>query len=375
MDSMLLGTERSSSDKTSVGYGLEADSSNDITLMWSNAQSRSIKIHLIEELRYGIDDGIDENIWLETGDIDNGYWKCTTSSLDLNDDNNVNPVRLFQHHVSMLTFEGWTAKQLTFVNDVLSAASSYNVASSSSKYAVGSGLRCITSALQRLSSVAFAFRQMSNQWASGGDEIYCWRLVRRSNPTLGEVRHFSEEVHDFLYALEEISSAQSPGKYSCTVLCRHFASSSSSAKKNLTKDILQLYYGILLLFILRAILKEIYNLPQWGFQSSERQTALNRDFNKGWASGVYQPMSYALGVSEMSFSRYLHALENDDAGLLRAHCKKAARLVPVSTEAFILEHVAYFFELFYPPSETDMATELSRRAEMASAQLVELQMG
>ena len=151
-----------------------------------------------------------------------------------------------------------------------------------------------------------------------------------------------------------------------------------SANEEFAVEILQLYYGILILFVVRATLKVMFNYSPRDFHPSIQQIVQDSNFERGWASRLYQPMSYALGASELSFGRYLRLLKAEPALChfthLQVHCEAAARLLPVPMEAFILEHVSYFFNIFYPSPEVDIGVELGHRAKLASAQLAELPM-
>jgi len=153
---------------------------------------------------------------------------------------------------------------------------------------------------------------------------------------------------------------------------------SQSANKELAVEIVQLYYGLLLLFVVRLTLKAIFSYSRHGFQPSTRQYSQDHDFEQGWASVVYQPMSYALGASDMSFDIYLRALKGEpalhDFPHLQRHCEAAASLLPAPRHGSILEHVQYFFALFYPTPEIDADIEISRKSVLASAQLAELPM-
>ena len=149
------------------------------------------------------------------------------------------------------------------------------------------------------------------------------------------------------------------------------------ASKAIARD-LQFYYGILILFIIRVSQKTICNYSKADFHASSLQTSQDQNFRIGLNCPLYQPMLYALGASEMTFGKYLNMLRIrpalTDLPHLHEHYETAAHLLPVSIDAFILEHITTFFSEAYPAQNDDGLTEFRRRALNASAQLVTLPM-
>ena len=133
-------------------------------------------------------------------------------------------------------------------------------------------------------------------------------------------------------------------------------------------DLLQIFYGTLILFITRASLKAIFSFSFGGnFRPSARQAMQDPTFDTGWNCPLYQPMLYALGCSEVSFERVLRCL---DQHLMYGHYKTAAHLFPVRLDALMIEHIAYFFEQFFPSSKDNMGPAMAH--EDISAQLAQL---
>lgn len=134
-------------------------------------------------------------------------------------------------------------------------------------------------------------------------------------------------------------------------------------------DLLQIFYGTLILFITRASLKAIFSFSFGGeFRPSARQAMQDPTFDTGWNCPLYQPMLYALGCSEVSFERVLRCL--DQQSEMYGHYKIAAHLFPVRLDAFMIEHIAYFLEQFFPSSKDNVGLAMAH--EDISAQLAQL---
>ena len=141
----------------------------------------------------------------------------------------------------------------------------------------------------------------------------------------------------------------------------------------ITKD-LQLFCGILILFIIRASLKATLNYSIADFHAATLQTSQDPTFENNLNCPLYHPILYALGGSKVTFGKYLSMLKIKDMFYLYEYYKTAARLMPVSMEATILEHVAYFFGQSTEAPNADGSADFRRRAIDASAQLVTLPM-
>lgn len=133
-------------------------------------------------------------------------------------------------------------------------------------------------------------------------------------------------------------------------------------------DFLQIFYGTLILSITRASLKAILYCFGGDFHPSARQAMQDPTFNRGWDCPLYQPMLCALGCSEVSFERILRGLRHDF--YMHDHCETAAHLFPVRLDAFLIEHIAFFFEQFFPSSKSNVASAMGH--EDISAQLAQL---
>ena len=134
-------------------------------------------------------------------------------------------------------------------------------------------------------------------------------------------------------------------------------------------DLLQIFYGTLILFITRASLKTISSYSFGGdFHPSARQAMQDPTFDRGWNCPLYQPMLYALGCSEVSFERILRVSHREPD--IHGDFEIAAHLFPVRLDAFIIEHIAYFFEQFFPSSKGN--AEMAMTHEDISAQLAQL---
>ena len=133
-------------------------------------------------------------------------------------------------------------------------------------------------------------------------------------------------------------------------------------------DLLQIFYGTLILFMTRASLKAIYNSFGGDFRPSAHQAMQDPTFDRGWNCPLYQPMLYTLGCSEVSFEKVLRALDRQCD--MYGHYETAAHLFPVRLDAFMIEHIAYFFEQFFPSSKDNVGLAMAH--EDISAQLAQL---
>ena len=168
-----------------------------------------------------------------------------------------------------------------------------------------------------------------------------------------EIKHFFSTLENIVFSpklLEAISSEQSN-----TIAVEHAA------------DLLQLFYGTLILFITRASFKAIFNCFGSNFHPSAQQAMQYPTFDRGWNCPLYQPMLYALGRSEVSFARVLRCLDRQSG--MYDHYQTAAHLFPVPLDAFMIEHIAYFFEQFCPSSKNKMGLAMAH--EDISAQLAQ----
>lgn len=140
-------------------------------------------------------------------------------------------------------------------------------------------------------------------------------------------------------------------------------------------DLLQIFYGTLMLSITRASLKAIFSFSFGGdFHSSAQQAMQDPTFDRSWNCPLYQPMLYALGCSEVSFARVLRCLDRQSG--MYHHYQTAAHLFPVPLDAFMIEHIAYFFEQFCPSSKNEVGLAMTHEDISALlAQLAALPMG
>ena len=130
-------------------------------------------------------------------------------------------------------------------------------------------------------------------------------------------------------------------------------------------DFLQIFYGTLILFITRASLKAIFHSFEGNLHPSNPQAMQDPTFNRGWNCPLYQPMLYALGCSEATFERFLRVLKHESE--LYDHYQIAAHHFPVSIDAFMIEHIQYFFEQFFPsPESNDRFAFSSQLAQLAA---------
>ena len=116
--------------------------------------------------------------------------------------------------------------------------------------------------------------------------------------------------------------------------------------------VLQNYYGIMILFVLRATLKATRKLLSGDFRIRGEWTKLDVTFSQGWNCDLYLPAKYELRSQEASFGNCLRALKGRESTkrieALQHHCRTAAELLPVSQDAPVLAHIRHFFDLFYP---------------------------
>ena len=227
------------------------------------------------------------------------------------------------------------------------------------KSVISQGLILLSSSL----SILIAVRNISARWdpyitanAPVADRqregvIICEQIP----PIKTELKEFLSSLNEQVFSpklLEAISLEQSD-----IITVEHAA------------DLLQIFYGILILFITRASLKAIFHSFEGDFHSSARQAMQDPTFDRGWNCPLYQPMLYALGCSEASFQRLLRVLKHGSD--MYNHYQTAAHLFPVGVDAFVIEHIQYFFEQFFPSSESNVALSFSAQL----AQLAALPMG
>ncbi len=182
-----------------------------------------------------------------------------------------------------------------------------------------------------------------------------------------QVPHIKSELKEFLSSLnEQVFSPKLLGAISS----EHF----DIVAVEHAADFLQIFYGTLILCITRASLKAISYSFGGDFHPSARQAMQDPTFNRGWNCPLYQPMLYALGCSEVSFERILRGLKHDSD--MYNHCETAAHLFPVRLDAFMIEHIAYFFEQFFPSSKDNVELAMGQWETSAQiAQLLVLPMG
>ena len=130
-------------------------------------------------------------------------------------------------------------------------------------------------------------------------------------------------------------------------------------------EVVQLYYGILILFVIRLTIKAIFNFTRDSIWPNPDQTAQDSEFYRGLVSPLYHPMLHALVASKMSFARSIQLMDaepsirHDDD--LRMQCEEAATLLPLSKEAKIFEHVNYFFEQMYESPDLNSQDFIQQR--------------
>ena len=211
--------------------------------------------------------------------------------------------------------------------------------------------------------------------ASGRVKQLTCEVVHESLP------NFKAEFRSFLSALQmravSTSGLFTDGDITSESLFFSQLQNSNLMREGITKD-LQLFYGILILFIIRASLKALLNYSIAGFHAATLQASQDPTFKNNLNCPLYHPILYALGGSRVTFGKYLSMLMTNaalkDSFYLYEHYETAARLMSVSIEAPILEHVAYFFDQFTEAPSADGSAGFRRRAIDASAQLFTLPM-
>ena len=177
-----------------------------------------------------------------------------------------------------------------------------------------------------------------------------------------QIPDIKTELKDFLSALNELL-------FSPTFLEAITSEQPDVMTDEHAGDLLHIFYSTLILFITRASLKAIFSFTFGGdFRPSARRAMQDPTFDTGWNCPLYQPMLYALGCSEVSFERVLQWL--DPRSDLYEHYEIAARLFPVRSDALMIEHIAYFFEQFFPSSKDNVGPAMAH--EDISAQLAQL---
>ncbi|KAL2042590.1 hypothetical protein N7G274_004349 [Stereocaulon virgatum] len=264
------------------------------------------------------------------------------------------------------------------VEQILSAAALFESATEDIGSVVGHGLRCLSSTLRVLDVIqtilqAVGHDEIQEKNAFGRVKQWTCNVVHESLPK------FKAELRSFLSALQTRAVSTSRLFTDGDIILESllFPENSDLVREGITKD-LQLFYGILILFIIRAGLKTLLNHSIADFHADTLQTSQDPTFEKNLNCPLYHPILYALGGSKMTFGKYLSMLKTKaalkDSYYLYEHYETAARLMPVSIEAPILEHVAYFLDQPTEAPCADGSAEFRRRAIDASAQLVTLPM-
>ncbi|KAK0507245.1 hypothetical protein JMJ35_010283 [Cladonia borealis] len=212
---------------------------------------------------------------------------------------------------------------------IVDAASSYNSSVVVTKSVISQGLRLLSSSLRILVAVD-DFSSTSIPYSTGNREgvFLC-----------EQIPHIKTELKEFLSALDEqvfspkLLEAISSQQFDL-VAVEHAA------------DFLQIFYGTLILFVIRASLKATFYRFGGSFHPSARQALQDPTFTRGWECPLYRPMLYALGRSEASFERVLR-IANQQSDM-HVHYETAARLFPVRVDAFMLDHIAFFFRAIFP---------------------------
>ena len=227
------------------------------------------------------------------------------------------------------------------------------------KSVISSGLKLLSSLLR----ILIAVHDLSSRW---GPYIIAYDPTddrqREGVIICEQIPHIKNELREFLASLNEqlfspqLLKAISSEQFDI-IAVEHAA------------DILQIFHGTLILIIIRAFLKAIFYSFSGYFRPSFRQAMQDPTFKRGWNCPLYQPMLNALGRSEASFQTFLRVLKHESD--MYDHYQTAANLFPVRVDAFVVEHVEYFFEHFFPSSESNVG--LASSAQLA--QLAALPMG
>ena len=156
---------------------------------------------------------------------------------------------------------------------------------------ISQGLRLLSSSLR----VLLAVYNLSSRW---GPYIIANatadRRHRKCVVLCEQIPQIKTELHEFLSSLNgqvfspELLKAISSEQFDIMAV-EHAA------------DFLQIFYGILILFITRASLKAISYSFGDDFHPVALQAMQDPTFNRGWNCPLYQPMLYALGCSGMCF--------------------------------------------------------------------------
>ena len=209
---------------------------------------------------------------------------------------------------------------------------------------ISNGLRCLSSSLRiltTLDSVTLKGNPYHSNFGPGFSEALDLVIICEEIPDI------KAELGEFLLSLDELSFLYvMDGPY---VFGRSDAYPAS---------VLHIFYGILLLLLIRISLEAILRHVIGEYAPFGHQANQDLSFERGWDCPLYQPMLYVLRCSMLSFHEAQQQLNSDSA--LDEQYERAASLFPVSKDSLILEHVAYFFERCYPSSTSNSRPEVGR---------------
>ena len=123
-------------------------------------------------------------------------------------------------------------------------------------------------------------------------------------------------------------------------------------------SVLGLFYGVILLYMTRCFAKSAFAYAPRNILFVYESAEQDPNYKDGLSCTLYQPMLNALKSFPKRLAESISALDHDEfAAPLKKQCEIAAQLLLPGTDASVLEHIEYFFDLMYKPKETIVVSD------------------
>lgn len=134
--------------------------------------------------------------------------------------------------------------------------------------------------------------------------------------------------------------------------------------------VLEAFYGILLLFMVRGTLRSILRYSKSGFTSFGYQANQDHSFERGVTCTLYQPMLAVLESSQLSFLNLIRSQGPGSATETDALFQAAHVIhIPDRFNATPLEHILFFFEKQFPPQVASIGKSVESATKKPSEHL------
>lgn len=187
--------------------------------------------------------------------------------------------------------------------------------------AIMEGLKCLGLALEMLTAVQAVFQKVKPS-ASKDSRWWNYKVVCEELPDT------KSRLESFLSHLENVVM--------------------NSASPTSPEVVLKVFYGTMILFLIRGTLQKIWRYNKLGFRPFEDQARQDESFDKGSHCQVYQSMLLKLEASRSLFRSMLQAPDSTLAvgsGLYEEY-QQAATLIPMTAtnDASLKQYAAYFID-------------------------------